>query len=118
MSPTKSLLAATLFITTAVYAAPNQIPSAFHGTWAETKAICLDEDGIGTFYIDSTDYEGYESSCSIKKVTQATPKSFTGTFKCNDDYGAPAHQKHTFTITTSGKLSIDQQIPLMRCKAK
>lgn len=95
----------------------NTIPKQFHGKWqtpedcANGTPVVASDPGIE---VKSKFIERIEEGCHLKKVIDSGSITFTGSFSCEGVDGKVG--TNITLVLKNGKLSVDGQGPLPRCK--
>lgn len=105
-----AILLTTLFLANTVSAAPQQIPSKFHGKWVQAGESCDEYDNGETvrwWDISPKQIAQYRFGCQLDKVISVKPRQFRAKWRCaetdDDDETIQSTPTETLTLSPDGK---------------
>ena len=109
----KLILSCFAFLSFSAFAKQAEIPSQFQGYWVKSQKYCKAETDLFA-NIEKNGFNGYEFSCSLKKITKSESGLFTGDFLCEQE-GESFKKSEKFELTKDGKLKYLEK-NLVKCK--
>lgn len=95
----------------------DEIPASFRGQWGDSAKVCDPKaiESNNVVKISATKFDGYESSCKLKKSKSSADFLYEGVFICSVE-GESSTDTIKLVLQDGGKSLLVKGNKLMKCR--